>query len=554
MLGRKNKKINNEIIFNTKSSAHFDDSLEKPLEKKIFNFYIFFILLIFSLFSWKLYQMQIIQSGEYLEKAKNNFIKSEVLFSDRGIIVDRNGMELVWNENKTNKEFSERKYIVNSGLSHILGFLSYPKKDKSGNYFTEEYVGKAGVEKYFNNHLNGELGKKIIKIDAKQNIISENSVIKSGVGNNLKLTIDFKLQKSLAESLQKYIEQEGFIGASGLIMDVKTGEIISSISLPEYNPNILTDGVDKLKIKEYLVDERNILLNRSFIGGYTPGSVVKPFIGLMALEEKIVKANQYFKTSGKLILPNRWNPEKPTIFSDWKNHGRVNLYDAIAKSSNVYFYIVGGGLNGIEGYSNRKGLGIEKIKKGYSDFGFGEKTEIERFKEKTGLVPDREWKEKVFGKDWNVGNTYFTSIGQFGFLTTPLQLVVAIGAIANEGTILRPVISELGKQGDIKKELNYSKENFEHIKKAMRQTVTSGTTQSLNVDFVKFATKSGTAQIKNNTKVNSWVTGFWPYENPKYAFILLADEGPKEYKQSVSWAMRWFIDSLKEQGLDRYFE
>jgi len=552
---RKNKKKNNEMFFNTESNSNFNDLLEKPLKKKIFNFYIFSLFIIFIIFIWKLYSMQIVNNENFLTKAKNNFIKSEVLFSDRGIILDRNNIELVWNENKTNREFSERKYLENIGLSHILGFLSYPKKDTSGNYFTKEYSGKAGVEKYFNEYLNGELGKKIIKIDAKRNIVSENSIIKPGLGKNLNLTIDYVLQKNLFESLNEYLEEGDYVGGAGIIMDVRTGEILSSISLPEYDSNIMTDGKEQDKIKEYLKDKRNIFLNRSFMGGYTPGSIVKPFVGLMALENNIIKFDEKIKTNGRLILPNPYTPSKPTIFSDWKNQGTVDLKKAIAWSSNVYFYILGGGLNGILNYSNKTGLGIDVMSKEYGEFGFGEKTGIEKFKEKIGLVPDREWKKKIFNKSWNIGNTYFSSIGQFGFLLTPLQAVVAVSSLANDGKILKPVISELGQKNNIKRVLKYSDKNLKNIREAMRETVLSGTTQSLNFDFVKIATKSGTAQIKNNTRVNSWVIGFWPYEEPKYAFVVLADDGPKGYNRGgASRTMTKFFLKLKEQKIEKYFK
>ncbi len=551
----KNKKKNNEVIFNTHSNTDFNDLLEKPLERKTFVFFMIFIILIIVIFLWKLYGMQIVRNKEYIKKAKNNFIKTEVLFAERGIILDKNNKEIVWNEKNSLFEFPKRKYLKNIGLSHVLGFLSYPKKDKSGNYFTKEYEGKAGIEKYYNSYLNGKLGKKIIKINAKREVLSKNSIVFPENGKNLQLTIDLDLQKNLRESLKEYIDEGSYIGGAAMIMNVNTGEILSSVSLPEYDSNIMSDKVDKKKIKSYLTDKKNIFLNRAFLGGYTPGSIVKPFVGLLALENNIIKPEIKIKTYGKLILPNRYNPSKPTIFSDWKNQGIVNLNKAIAWSSNVYFYILGGGLKGIKNYSYRKGLGIDILSKGYKSFGFGEKTEIEKFKEKSGLVPDREWKKKIFKRDWNIGNTYFSSIGQFGFLTTPLQALVAVSAIANNGKILKPVITELGKKGEIKRKLLYSENNFKAIRRAMRETVLSGTTQSMNFDFVKIATKSGTAQIKNNTRVNSWVIGFWPYDKPKYAFVVLADNGPKRYQRGgASKTMTKFFLKLKEKKLDKYFK
>jgi penicillin-binding protein 2 len=161
------------------------------------------------------------------------------------------------------------------------------------------------VEKHFNDYLNGKLGKKILKIDAKQNIISQNSVILPEPGKNLKLTIDLELQKILYQALKDYIKTDNFIGGAGIIMNAKTGEILASVSLPEYDSNLMTEKNDKKKIKKYFVDKRNIFLNRVFLGGYTPGSIVKPFVGLMALENNIISQYTTFFTTGKLILPNK---------------------------------------------------------------------------------------------------------------------------------------------------------------------------------------------------------------------------------------------------------
>ena len=552
---KKNKKknIDTDIFFNVKSNQKFDDLMERPLEKSVFLTYIFFIFFVVLIFVWRLYYYQVLNYEKYKKFSENNYIKSEVLFSDRGIVLDRNGKELVWNEGVDGDDkFGKRKYLTGVGLSHILGFLSYPKKDKSGNFYIKEYVGKAGVEKHFNEYLNGKLGKKILKVDAHHNILSQNSVIEPEVGKNLKLTIDLDLQKILYKALKRYVEAGDFVGGAGIIMNVQNGEILASVSLPEYDSNLMTEKNDKKKIKKYFKDKRNIFLNRVFLGGYTPGSIVKPFVGMMALENNIVKPNTSFYTTGRLILPNKWNPSRPTIFADWKNHGMVNLYKAIAQSSDVYFYIIGGGLHNILHYSDREGLGIDRLVNGFNNFSFGQRTGLERFKEKAGLVPNKEWKKKVFNRDWNVGNTYFTSIGQFGFLVTPLQAAVATAAIANGGKLIKPRISELSKV-EIKRNLNYSEDNFKVIREAMRYTVLMGTTKALNLDFVKVATKSGTAQVKNNTKNNAWVEGFWPYEKPKYVFVILGDEGPIEHK-SASVVMREVFLKMKENGLEKYFK
>ena len=151
------------------------------------------------------------------------------------------------------------------------------------------------------------------------------------------------------------------------------------------------------------------------------------------------------------------------------------------------------------GYKNFEGLGIKRIKKYYNDFGFGEKTQIEGFTnggEKNGLIPDEKWKKKIFKKNWNVGNTYYTSIGQFGTLVTPMQVVTAVSAVANNGKILKPkIIYKESQKKDVKNILYYKQKNFNIIKKAMRETALSGTTKSLNLPFVKSSLK-----IRNSRK------------------------------------------------------
>ena len=272
------------------------------------------------------------------------------MFIKRGVIQDRNGIDLVWNEYEKNtkgeniRDFPLRKYIKQEVFSHILGFVSYPKKDQKNIYYEKEYTGKGGVEKYFNNILNGKLGQKIIIVDAFNKIFSENVYKKPQLGKNLKLTIDSKIQAKFFSLLKDYSKKYNFQSAAGVIMDVKNGEILSFISYPEFDSNVLTDGKDRKKILEYIEDNKKPFLNRVTYAEFTPGSVMKIFVALGALEEDIVNPNKFFETNGKLIIENPYFPDKPSIFRDWKNHGFVNMYKAIANSSNIYFYILGGRL------------------------------------------------------------------------------------------------------------------------------------------------------------------------------------------------------------------
>ncbi len=522
----------------------FESVIEEPLSKKNLLGIFFVFLFIIAIFTSKSFYMQIIEGENYLKQAKGNFIKSAVLFSNRGVIFDRNGEELAWNEKNIEAGFANRRYIEEIGFSHLLGFLSHPQKDKFGNFFKKEYVGKSGIEKYLNDKLNGLLGRRILSVDAFGNIISDNIIEAPRIGKNVYLSVDRDIQREMAIILNEFMKERKYEGGVGILMSVEDGQIISKVSLPEYSSQILSDGDDEERIKSYILNEKNPFINRATVGEFAPGSITKPFIALKALKENIFNPNKKFYIGNKIVIPNPYHPDNPSIFRDFRDLGPLNLNRAIAQSSNVFFYVLAGG------YRNKKGLGIDKMHANFVNFSFGEKTEIQYFIEKEGIVPSREWKKDRFGTNWTIGNTYHTAIGQFGFLITPMQAIVAVSAIANNGKILRPQIIKDSPKS-IRRKLNFSEEHFKLIRTAMRETVLSGTTQSLNLPYIKIASKSGTAERgRNLERINSWIIGFFPYDNPKYAFVFLAENGyRKEGFNPVSIASSRFFKRLYEKDL-----
>jgi len=200
----------------------------------------------------------------------------------------------------------------------------------------------------------------------------------------------------------------------------------------------------------------------------------------------------------------------------------MTMREAIAFSSNVYFYIIGGGFDGQEG------IGITKMAAIYHRFGMGELTGINIAQEQAGVVPDPKWKREVFEDDWRLGDTYFTAIGQFGFLTTPIQMLRAYAAMANGGYLVEPHVVQ-GVQAE-KQNINLDAQKMDIIHEGMRMTVNlpGGTARSFERNDVAIAAKSGTAEVgAGNAYVNSWAAGFWPYEEPEYAFILMMDRAPR---------------------------
>lgn len=215
------------------------------------------------------------------------------------------------------------------------------------------------------------------------------------------------------------------------------------------------------------------------------------------------------------------------------------MMEAIAVSSDIYFYAIGGG------FEDQKGLGIANLEKYARLFGFGTKTGIDLPDEKSGTIPNPEWKLKNFSGDpWRIGDTYHTAIGQYGFQVTLMEVIRAVGAIANNGKLLTPhlVLNDLEKE-KATSVIDLNQEYFNVVREGMRQTATLGTATALNVPYVKVAAKTGTAQIglaKN--KVNSWVVGFFPYENPKYAFVIMMEAGPSTNSVGATSIMRQLLD------------
>ncbi|MEK7106499.1 MAG: penicillin-binding transpeptidase domain-containing protein, partial [Patescibacteria group bacterium] len=288
-------------------------------------------------------------------------------------------------------------------------------------------------------------------------------------------------------------------------------------------------------IKNYLQSSSKPLLNRSIDGVYTPGSIVKPFFALAALQENVISANKVLYTTGKLEIPNQYNPKLKSIFRDNANHGAVDMRKALAVSSNVYFYEIGGG------FGDQKGLGISNLEKYARMFGLGQKTGINISGEREGNIPSIAWKAKKFpGDPWRVGDTYNTAIGQYGFQVTPIQMVRAVGAVASRGVLQTPNILKLSTKPEGVR-LPIDDSAYTVVQEGMRRSVTEGTTTALNNETLHVAAKSGTAQINNNTRVNSWVEGFFPFENPRFAFVVLMENGPKVSSGAVH-AFRPVID------------
>ena len=519
----------------------FEGRLEKPISINTFFFFTLFCIFIFSAFLARSYNLQVTNGETYLNKSENNRLNNTLVISNRGVIYDRNDNRLAWNiSGENNEDFSLRKYSSLSGLSHVVGYLKYPSKDSSGYYYSENYIGKDGIEKYHNDTLSGKNGLRIVEVDAKGEVQSESMIRPAEDGDDVKLSIDSELQSYMYDTISELSRNVGFTGGAGVIMDVNTGEILSLTSYPEYNSQILTDGKNKTVINSYLKNKNNPFLDRIIDGLYTPGSIVKPFMSIAVLSENIIDPNKKILSTGSISIPNIYDPSRPSVFKDWKAHGWVNMRQALAVSSDVYFYEVGGG------FENQKGLGISLIDKYMEMFGFGQNLPDGFFNGPSGVVPDPEWKAENFnGEKWNIGNTYHTSIGQYGFQVSPIQAVRAMASIANNGKMLEPSILFAGNK-DVFTQLNINPDYFKIVREGMKLGVEDGSASGLNVWYMALGAKTGTAELGSKKQfVNSWITGFFPYDNPKYAFAVIMEKGPAENTIGGVYIMRQVFDWMQ---------
>lgn len=522
----------------------FEGQIEKPIAKR--SFYIFGLccLLVALIFLSKVFQLQWLQGEALATRSESNTLAQIPIFAERGTITDRMGTNLAWND-------QGRHYITEPGFSHLLGYTSLPKQEEldEHDYYTDEAVGREGVEQIYNNRLRGQPGIKIEERGATGAIASDYLLDPPTPGENLVLSIDARLQEQMAKQIHGLMAEGRFVGGAGVIMDVATGEILALTSAPEYDSNVMATGDDRGKINAYLTDKNHPFLNRVVAGVYTPGSIVKPIMAAAALSEKVITPEKKILSTGQLVVPNPYYPDKPTIFRDWKAHGWVDLRHALAVSSDVYFYEVGGG------FGDQKGLGIAKIDDYATRFGLGQTTGSPFLGEEAGVIPTPEWKKANFdGADWLLGNTYHTAIGQYGFQVTPLQMVRAVAAIANGGHLVKPSIlaATAGTATDWEPVAGVSADTLQIVREGMHLAVEDGNTAAaLRVPGVDVAGKTGTAELGTaKDLVNSWVTGFFPYENPRYAFAMVMEKGSSHNLIGAPYAMgqvlRWIGENAPE--------
>ena len=518
-----------------------EKKLETPLSQRIvWGFWVLFLIIIFALLG-KTFHLQFVRGEELSILAeKNKFIIGPIQ-AERGVIYDKNLKQLVFNKASFDLVCNGEVFLKDLEHNDLLfyevkieDFLGCQIQDNaareylSGNLFSH-IIGyqrpsgeKTGLESYYDEILSSRSGQIKIERDVHGTPITKEIISSPESGQSLILWLDADLQEKIATSLDKTIKKFNGTGGVGIALDPKTGGVLALVSLPSFDANLFSRGITFDQWQELQEDPLNPLFNRAISGGgYLIGSTIKPFIGLAALEEGIIKADTKIYSPLKICIQNPWYPESEDCYRDWKYHGTSDVRRAIAESINTFFYQVGGG------FENFKGLGAVKIKEWMEEFGWDSKTNIDLPQEGIGVLPDLK-------KGWVLGQTYHISIGQGPFSITPLQLAVAYVAIANNGKIFEPrVVKGIVKNGEIiqeipslvSKELSLNPKNLEVVRQGMRQAVTTpgNPPATLSNLPVNVAAKTGTAQTGEPDVYHNWVAVFAPYEDPQIVLVLMVE-------------------------------
>ena len=428
-----------------------------------------------------------------------------------------------------------RSYPFKEYYTHILGYVSQANEQDilTNQNIKEKFVqglkvGKIGLEKTFENDLIGNNSIERYEVNAYGRRISQLDFQKGDQGKTIKLTIDTEIQKLANELLA---EKAGSI----CVMDIFTGHIIAMHSSPSFDPNQFVFGISSDNWQLIRNNPMKPLINKSLSGNYSPGSTIKPIVALSALENKIVSTKFKVQCKGHKSPLELYGAK----YHCWKKegHGFVDLREAMKQSCDTYFYEVA-----------RK-LGVDRLSVTAKKFGLGEKVFNNLFdNEKSGLVPSTSWKKNALGRNWLLGETIITGIGQGYIQTTPIQLCLMTAQIANGGYKIYPkiVVNDHNNEDDKFKPLIKQTNNIKIIHDAMFSSTNEvrGTSFKSRIDNPKyqFAGKTGTAQVKRITKKDreldletseipyeerdhALYIAFGPYKNPRYALSILIEHG-----------------------------
>jgi penicillin-binding protein 2 len=452
-----------------------------------------------------------------------------------------------------------RDYVGGEIAAHVLGSIGEITRDQLSThafagYRQGEVIGQSGVETLSQASLRGRAGGRNQVVDVAGRVIDVLDEVHPVPGATVRLTIDLELQRVAEDAfLPEVLGGPAKVGAV-VALDPRNGDVLVMVSKPSYDPNAFADGIDARTWQDLITDDSRPIQNRAMQGQYPPGSTYKAFIAAAALEEGVIDPEEVEFCPGSFRLGNR-------TYRCWKRrgHGLVDLRTALKESCDVYFYKTG------------LKLGVDRIAYFARAFNFGRRTGIRLGQEQPGLIPTSAWKESRYGEPWMRGETLSIAIGQGFVLTTPLQLAVAFGAIANGGRVMRPriVLSVHDRDGEVIERTEpeqlgrvpVAPEHLQRVGEALEAVVEEpgGTGGRSRVRGVRVAGKTGTAQVVRlkytedleedeipwKFRDHAWFVGYAPVEAPEIVVATLVEHGGHGSSAAAP---------ITQKVLARYFE
>lgn len=446
----------------------------------------------------------------------------------------------------------------NEDLSPVLGYtgrVSAADLKNHPSYDSTDYIGETGLEAQYESLLHGINGAQQTEVDATGQAVRVLAQQAPVPGDNLVLAIDSALQSRLASDLQNAMNADTTAKpteAAAVAMDPQTGEILAMVSLPSYDNNLFAKGISQSAFSALVDNKAQPLLNKAIQWAGPVGSIIKPLVASAALQQGTLTTSTTINDDGQ-VHPNGSAVNLNGAFHDYVNtgFGVENLFKSMAISSNVFFMSVGGGGDGIIG------LGVDLLTHYYKLFGLGAKTGIDLPGEVPGVVPTPAWKETTLHQPWYLGDTYNISIGQGDIQITPIQMAVAISAVANGGKVLVPhildaVTNAVGKvieqvKPQVVRQGFISPQNIATVQQAMRDAVIFPYgTDCCYVEAevpVDAAAKTGTAQ-NGSSEADAWFVTYAPYEDPQLVIVALipnGGEGGYVTAPAIRQTMIWYF-------------
>ncbi len=497
------------------------------------------LLVGFCVLLTRLAELQVIKGSYYRDLADNNRIRRVPIIAPRGVVYARDGEELVTNKEVKRKltfnpqsgyvksddisnasddeiitEYS-RYYPLGAEFAHVSGYVGEVTEDEVGKVDPDcsnkgprklgSYTGRGGLEQQYGCTLRGIDGEELIEVDSmgrKVRIIGRKN---PQPGTSIHTTIDFGLQKKVAESMS------GKKGA--VIVTNGKGELLALYSAPSYDPNLFSkrDEVTLNKIYYLLKDPSLPLFNRAIGGAYHPGSVFKIITASAALEDGKIDKNYLYDDQG-IIKVNEFSYTNWYFTQYGKTEGEISLPRAIARSTDTLFYKLG------------ELVGVDRLYFWASQFGLTEKTSVDLPGEIIGIIPNADWKQRVKGEKWFLGNTYHMAIGQGDVTLTPLQVNTIASIVAQEGKLCR--LHVLSGFNSTCRDLNLKNETLTEIREGMIGACSPGGTAFPFFDFKpQVACKTGTAETEEKDKTHAWFNVFAPADNPQIVVTVLVEKG-----------------------------